>query len=198
MRTKMSAHRYIFPGIIGFLIVASAANAARAASPTSSNNRGRARQSHIEADIRLSADSRVAQALVAINKDSEDGQWILASNADVPLLDRWRGENAVEAGPSDTTIRAIKRVAVAAGIDATDTVICILDRRLKREPELRRYRTMGVVEKDTTGQWRLASSPDGDESVDRLFAKMKIDDETADMRALSQEIRRQIATSPAR
>jgi hypothetical protein len=160
------------------------------------STRGRARQTRITAEIRLTADSRVRQTLVAINKDSQDGQWILASNAGVPLLDRWRGEETEAEGPSETTVRAIRKTAADAGIEATDTIVRILDRRIQRDPELRRHRAAGLLERDANGIWHVVGSPTEDEeSVDQLFARMSAEAENADVRALTREVERQVCAA---
>jgi hypothetical protein len=173
---------------------------ARAAMPDSvpaRTTRSR-RRGGIAADIRLTGDTRVRQTLVAINKDSQDGQWILASNAGVPLLDRWRGEEESADAPTETTVRAIRQTAEDAGIEPTDTVIRILDRRIKRDAEIRRHRAMGLIERDADGYWRVVGAPPEDEeSVDQLFARMSADAENADLRALTREIERQICEDEA-
>ncbi|MEK8023344.1 MAG: hypothetical protein AAB229_05985 [Candidatus Hydrogenedentota bacterium] len=188
----------VLMGLLGILLAAVSTDAARGSNTSPGNTFGRGRQGRIAVNIRMTADTRVSQALAIINKDTQDGQWLLASSSNVPLLDRWRGEENANEAPSETMLVAIRQTAKNAGIEATDTVIRILDRRIHRDAELRRYRDMGLLRRDTSGQWQAAATAADEEgSMDLEFARLCAEAENADVSALTREIERQVCAEQA-
>lgn len=174
------------------LVLASLAPA-EAARPSSTVDR--TRQSRVRAAVRIHADTLVQQTLVAIRKDTQDGQWLVASAG--PLLDNFRGADSNVTLP-DTVMKAIRTIAADAGLTVTDTLALHFGRRILRADLLERYRVEGLIRQSVSGSWVVDETLAEERSLDAEFARIRLEEESADRQALIAEIERQEAAKRPR
>ena len=180
--------------LVGFMGVVAASAKAESVRAGSSTAAGRDRGA-IVADVRVAKETAVRSQIAMIERVTGDGEWLMASAAGVPLLDRWRGEETGAASRAPAEMRVASELA-RAGIEPTETMVRILMRRIERYPMLRDWEARSVIARDAEGEWRVKDA--GEEGAVRAtVARLILEAENADRRAILAELERQASAPPS-